>query len=63
MSTAQARDVAAQLISTVECCNVPGFDDLLTQAAEMPTVDIEQAIVTLLAAGFSAGLYDDEGVW
>ena len=62
MSKTQERDMIADLISTVECAELPQFPDLLSKAQERPTDNVEDAIVTLLAAGFGLGLYA-EGVW
>lgn len=62
MSKTQARDMIADLISTIECAELPQFPDLLAKAQERPAQDVEDTIVTLLAAGFGLGLYA-EGVW
>jgi len=62
MSKTQARDMIADLISTIECAELPQFPDLLAKAQKRPAQDVEDAIVTLLAAGFGLGLYA-EGVW
>lgn len=52
----------ADLISTVECAELPQVPELLAKAQDRPTENVEEAIVTLLAAGFGLGLYA-EGVW
>ena len=62
MSKSQARDLLAELISAVECMDLPQFPELLAKAQDRPTENVEEAIVTLLAAGVGAGLYA-EGVW
>ncbi len=63
MTKTNVKDMIAELISAVECANLPQFDDLLAEAQAKPTDNVEQAVVSLLAVGFGLGLYGEEGVW
>lgn len=62
MTQTSIKDMIAELISAVECANLPRFDELLAEAQTKPTDNVEQAVVSLLAVGFGLGLYA-EGVW
>ena len=63
MTKTNIRDMIAEMISSVECANLPRFDELLAEAQAKPTDNVEQAVVSLLAVGFGLGLYSEEGVW